>query len=138
MRVLQSHWTLSIMGALSAVARPMCTRSVFRGGAAQLLPLMELMLPGIDMNDPTKTFSAFQFIINVAMTVTFGDCAAAGGSAPDDEVEREAYYSTGAPMEAWLEGYLSKLFALVRARPGPGPAPAPAIALCVRALHRRS
>lgn len=55
-----------------------------------------------------------QFIANVASTVTFGSCAAAGGTAPDDDVEREVFFSTGAPMEGWLEGYLSRLFALVR------------------------
>jgi len=48
------------MGALASVARSLCTRSLYPAGAVQLMPIMELMLPGIDMNDPTKTFAAFQ------------------------------------------------------------------------------
>jgi hypothetical protein len=62
--------------------------------------------------------------------VTLGDCATGGaapagwavtavgstgrgGTAPDDEIENEVYHSTGAPMEAWLGGFLGRLFALV-------------------------
>ena len=56
----QSHRTVSIIGALAAVARPLYSFDSYAPtAAAELMPLLERMLPAIDLNDPTKPFGAF-------------------------------------------------------------------------------
>lgn len=55
LRMLQTHRTPAVLTCLAACAGPMVSRDVFYPGGRHLLPLLELSLPGIDMNDPMKT-----------------------------------------------------------------------------------
>lgn len=53
--VLETHRTTATLTALSALAGPLISRDIYPAGAKHLVPLLELSLPGLDVNDPTKT-----------------------------------------------------------------------------------
>lgn len=75
--VTEAHRTLSILGALSVVGSPLSNRHVYNDGAYHVVNFLDMALPGIDMNDPLKSFSSLTFVTNVAFTITFGNASAA-------------------------------------------------------------
>lgn len=69
----QTHRTEACMGALAAVALPMISRSNYPAGSKNLLPLLELCIPGLDVNDPIKTLSTVVFVMQALATVKIDD-----------------------------------------------------------------
>jgi len=61
------------MGALAAIALPLVSRTNYPAGAKHLLPLLDLCIPGLDVNDPLKTLSTVAFIIQALSTVKIAD-----------------------------------------------------------------
>ena len=61
------------MGALAAIALPLVSRTNYPAGSKNLLPLLDLCIPGLDVNDPLKTLSAVAFIIQALSTVKIDD-----------------------------------------------------------------
>ena len=61
------------MGALAAIALPLVSRTNYPAGSKNLLPLLDLCIPGLDVNDPLKTLSAVAFIIQALATVKIDD-----------------------------------------------------------------
>jgi proteasome activator subunit 4 len=70
---VQAHRTQSCIGALSILAQPLVHRLHYPDGAQHILPLCMMVLPGIDINDPSKTVVSLRFIERVGMLVPFGD-----------------------------------------------------------------
>ncbi|KAF5337321.1 hypothetical protein D9611_003207 [Ephemerocybe angulata] len=83
--VNETHRTTAVLSALKSVCQPMLTESIWLGGQKHLLPLLELCLPGIDLNDPSKTIRAAMFITEAVKNVIIGDVSAShvGGSYDD-------------------------------------------------------
>jgi hypothetical protein len=68
---LQTHRTIAIIKALGAIAPAIVSRQVYYAGAKHLIPILQLLIPGIDLvrllrlsrivtyttlqNDPSKT-----------------------------------------------------------------------------------
>ncbi|KAF8922284.1 armadillo-type protein [Mucidula mucida] len=71
--VNETHRTTSVLSMLSGIARPLVTETVWLGGQKHLLPLLELSLPGIDLNDPSKTVCTTMFIVSAIQHVKIGD-----------------------------------------------------------------
>ncbi|KAJ3092428.1 hypothetical protein HK102_007439 [Quaeritorhiza haematococci] len=69
----QTHRTLSCIGALGQVAPALVNRKVFKRGARHIVPLLTMVLPGIDVNDASKTYSTLMFVTNVMMWVPVVD-----------------------------------------------------------------
>ncbi|KAJ3127281.1 hypothetical protein HK098_006555 [Nowakowskiella sp. JEL0407] len=65
--------TISILSALSQLTFPLTRRSHFPQGAKHIVPLLQLALPGIDMNDPTKTLASITFISNTISQIPLFD-----------------------------------------------------------------
>jgi proteasome activator subunit 4 len=65
----EAHRLHSCMAALNAVALPLLHRKHFPSGATHLLPILELILPALDLNDPTKLSYALLFLSKVFMSV---------------------------------------------------------------------
>ncbi|KAI0757264.1 hypothetical protein C8Q80DRAFT_1132754 [Daedaleopsis nitida] len=74
--LVETHRTTAVIKALGAVAPAMVCRDVYYHGAKHLFPILELLLPGIDLNDPPKTFCTTSFISEVAQYIKFGELAA--------------------------------------------------------------
>ena len=69
----ETHRTTACITALSTISPPMISRSVYPGGAKNLVPLLELCLPGLDVNDPIKTMSTAMFIVQAVTSVVIDD-----------------------------------------------------------------
>ncbi|TFK23084.1 ARM repeat-containing protein [Coprinopsis marcescibilis] len=87
--VNETHRTTGVLSTLAGVARPLVTESIWLGGQKHLVPLLELCIPGIDLNDPTKTIYATMFIANAVQHVKIGDLSASygGGAFSGDTAE---------------------------------------------------
>ncbi|KAJ2920211.1 hypothetical protein MD484_g84, partial [Candolleomyces efflorescens] len=83
--VNETHRTTAVLSALSVVAGQLVTERIWLGGQKHLVPLLELCLPGIDLNDPGKTICAAKFINNVMMNVKIGDLSASYGTGTFDD-----------------------------------------------------
>jgi proteasome activator subunit 4 len=61
------------------------SRDHYPAGGKHLLPLLQLAIPGIDMNDPIKTIASLMFITSSLMTVPIVDLTTMDASKGDDE-----------------------------------------------------
>ncbi|KAM0792923.1 hypothetical protein ACM66B_002682 [Microbotryomycetes sp. NB124-2] len=71
--LLETHRTTAVINALGATAPTMVSRSNYAPGAKHLVPLLELCLPGLDVNDPLKTMSTAMFIIQAVSNIMIDD-----------------------------------------------------------------
>ena len=69
--VTEPHRLTSTMNAVSGVLRTM-TES---GPRPEVVPLLQMVLPGIDPNDKLKTMCTFVLIDRLADMITFVDCS---------------------------------------------------------------
>ncbi|KAI9261229.1 hypothetical protein EDC94DRAFT_122877 [Helicostylum pulchrum] len=90
----ETHRTSSALSILADISLPLFSRDHYAAGGKHLLPLLQLAIPGIDMNDPLKTISSLMFISTALMTTPIFDQT----QVPDD------YY----PTEDYMEGTLSR------------------------------
>lgn len=102
----ESHRTLSSIGALCSVARPLFTFSHFPKGASHLIPLLSLVLPGIDVNDPSKASATLLFIILLLHTVPLVECSSQDG---DVSPEEEEYRLSTIGLQDWVLFFLSRI-----------------------------
>ncbi|KAF8587289.1 ARM repeat-containing protein [Ramaria rubella] len=79
--VNETHRTTAVLSTLSGVALPLVSEKMWLGGQKHLLPLLELCLPGIDLNDPTKTICTTMFIVAALQNVKIADLTQTGRSA---------------------------------------------------------
>jgi len=69
----ETQRTLAVIKALGAIAPALVSRKVFAPGAKHLVPILQLLIPGIDLNDPSKTVCTATFLIEVSQYIKFGD-----------------------------------------------------------------
>lgn len=69
----QTHRTTAAITALSTVSPILVSRNIYASGAKHLLPLLELCLPGLDVNDPIKTMSTGIFVLQACSQVVIDD-----------------------------------------------------------------
>lgn len=128
-----THRTTSVISALAALAHPLVSRSVYAPGAKSLVPLLHLCLPGIDLNDPTKTISTCMFVLAASLTARLGDYseseeadADATPCAVDDEScttrgeEDYALRLATADLGGWCSAFLQRVLHLVDMLPDEG------------------
>ncbi|KAJ3341432.1 hypothetical protein HDU93_004833 [Gonapodya sp. JEL0774] len=68
-----THRVIAAIGVLSHIAPALVSRSHFPQGATHLLQFLEATLPGLDINDITKSQATLTFICHVALYVPFAD-----------------------------------------------------------------
>ncbi|KAH0590354.1 hypothetical protein H2248_000511 [Termitomyces sp. 'cryptogamus'] len=71
--VNETHRTTAVLNMLAGVALPLVSESTWSGGQRHLVPLLELCIPGIDLNDPSKTMCTTMFIVSVVQHIKLGD-----------------------------------------------------------------
>ncbi|KAF5377581.1 hypothetical protein D9615_005140 [Tricholomella constricta] len=71
--VNETHRTTAVLNMLAGVVLPLVSENVWFGGQRHLIPLLELCIPGIDLNDPSKTMCATVFIVSVVQHIKIGD-----------------------------------------------------------------
>ncbi|KZT23745.1 hypothetical protein NEOLEDRAFT_1135845 [Neolentinus lepideus HHB14362 ss-1] len=71
--VNETHRTTAVLSMLSGVSLPLVSEQVWLGGQKHVVPLLELCLPGIDLNDHVKTVCAAMFIVATVQHIKIGD-----------------------------------------------------------------
>ncbi|EJD55475.1 hypothetical protein AURDEDRAFT_109790 [Auricularia subglabra TFB-10046 SS5] len=69
----ETHRTIAVIKALGAVALAIVSRKNYYAGAKYLLTILELLIPGIDLNDPAKTLCTTAFLVEISQYIKFGD-----------------------------------------------------------------
>jgi len=73
---------MSSISALSYLAVPMFSRDNYSQGGKHLMLLLNIITPGIDMNDPLKTSTALLFISNALKCIPLITCEEPSSSNP--------------------------------------------------------
>jgi proteasome activator subunit 4 len=71
--VNETHRTTAVLSMVASVSLPLSSEKMWLGGQKHILPLLEMCIPGIDLNDPAKTICATMFIIAVVQNIKIGD-----------------------------------------------------------------
>lgn len=69
----ETHRTTACITALATLSAPMISRDNYPAGAKHLVPLLELCLPGLDVNDPIKTMSTGMFVLQACARFVLDD-----------------------------------------------------------------
>lgn len=71
--LVETQRTIAVIKALGAVAPAIVSRELHYPGAKHLVPILQLLIPGIDLNDPTKTLCTTAFLVEISQYIKFGD-----------------------------------------------------------------
>ncbi|KII93397.1 hypothetical protein PLICRDRAFT_694576 [Plicaturopsis crispa FD-325 SS-3] len=71
--LVETQRTTAVIKALGAVVPAIVSRDIYYPGAKHLVPILHLLIPGIDLNDPSKTLCTTSFLIEVSQYIKFGD-----------------------------------------------------------------
>ncbi|KAG9123719.1 hypothetical protein FRC07_014176 [Ceratobasidium sp. 392] len=71
--VNETHRTTVVMNSLTGIAMPLASLKHWIGGQKHIVPLLELSIPGIDLNDPGKTVCSCMLIVSILQYVKIGD-----------------------------------------------------------------
>ncbi|TFK57485.1 hypothetical protein OE88DRAFT_1651225 [Heliocybe sulcata] len=71
--LVETQRTLAVIKALGAVAPALVCRDVYYPGAKHLINILELLIPGIDLNDPSKTLCTTAFLVEISQYIMIGD-----------------------------------------------------------------
>ncbi|KAI0322289.1 hypothetical protein OF83DRAFT_1094493 [Amylostereum chailletii] len=80
----ETQRTIAVIKALGAVAPALVSREVFYPGAKHLVPILQLLIPGIDLNDPSKTLCTTTFLLEISQYIKFGDLTVSGSTMSAD------------------------------------------------------
>ncbi|KAF8078288.1 hypothetical protein FPV67DRAFT_1663041 [Lyophyllum atratum] len=103
--VNETHRTTAVLNMLAGVALPLVSETTWSGGQRHLIPLLELCIPGIDLNDPSKTMCATVFIVSAIQHIKIGDLTKETSnisySSSDEDVvmSAEQDYAQGADID---------------------------------------
>lgn len=84
--LVETQRTLSVIKALSAIAPAIHSREIYYSGAKHLITILQLLIPGIDLNDPTKTMCTTAFLSEVSQYVMFHDVTSLENNVGDIDV----------------------------------------------------
>ncbi|XP_062510278.1 proteasome activator complex subunit 4-like [Corticium candelabrum] len=109
----EPHQLSAMLHSLAFVSRVMLNREKFPDGASHALPLLKLVLPGIDPNDFFKSVSVFTFISTFSCLIPFVDCSKTPQLRNDlTDAEKEVCSAT-AQFEEFIVLLLDRCFALI-------------------------
>jgi hypothetical protein len=100
--VYESHRTYSVIQGLDAISSTLVNES------KDIVGLLFLILPGIDINDIPKSISSLFFIQNIVSHIVIADCSK---SHEDDQQMHQLKDST-AGFEEWLPLFLNRIFTI--------------------------
>ncbi|EIN13624.1 hypothetical protein PUNSTDRAFT_94808 [Punctularia strigosozonata HHB-11173 SS5] len=88
--LVETQRTLAVIKALGAIAPSLVCRDVFYPGAKHLIPILQLLVPGIDLNDPSKTLCTTSFLVEISQYILIGEL---GTESPEPETTQDAQLS---------------------------------------------
>ncbi|KAF5374850.1 hypothetical protein D9758_000077 [Tetrapyrgos nigripes] len=75
--LIETQRTTACIKALSSIAPAIVSRQNYYPGAKYLIQILELLIPGIDLNDPSKTLCTAAFLSEISQYIKFGDLTGA-------------------------------------------------------------
>jgi proteasome activator subunit 4 len=102
--VNETHRTTAVLTMLNAIARTLVSEKLWFGGQKHLVPLLELSIPGIDLNDPVKTSCATTFIVAAIQHVRIGDLSMHTSGLPAFDEEMMEVDGTDADLAPFPTG----------------------------------
>ncbi|TFY83737.1 hypothetical protein EWM64_g269 [Hericium alpestre] len=82
--LVETQRTIAVIKALGAIAPALASRDVYYPGAKHLIPILQLLIPGIDLNDPSKTLCTTTFLIEISQYIKYGDLTSVGSAMSAD------------------------------------------------------
>ncbi|KAF9994804.1 hypothetical protein BGZ79_000402 [Entomortierella chlamydospora] len=76
----ETHRTTSVISAMTSLTIPLLNREHYPQGGKHLLPLLHLTVPGVDLNDPGKTWYTLLFVSAMISTVPIRDLTEMGSA----------------------------------------------------------
>jgi proteasome activator subunit 4 len=111
----ESHRTMASLGALYSNARALLTVKHYPEGGQHLMPLLNLILPAIDMNDPSKSSSALLFISLLCYYVPVIESPSVSTNSETEYEQIRRLNSLN--YEDWITSFLSRVLSLVENLP---------------------
>ncbi|THV06091.1 hypothetical protein K435DRAFT_44420 [Dendrothele bispora CBS 962.96] len=87
--LVETQRTTAVIKALSSIAPAIVSRQNHYPGAKHLVEILELLIPGIDLNDPSKTLCTAAFLSEISQYIKFGDLTGAPMGDAVDLVPKE-------------------------------------------------
>ena len=107
--VTETHRTVSCLSALNATFAPLLHYRHYPNGCDDLVSVLHLAIPGLDINDPTKTSTTLTFLLSVLMTVPLLDSTNIPPSTPLSDALEIRRLSTGG-LESWVIKFFGRIF----------------------------
>ncbi|CAM2708912.1 unnamed protein product [Rotaria socialis] len=110
----EAHRFTSLMHCLKRITRSLVRQtSSYSQGQIYILPLLTVILPGIDLNDFEKTNVTLEVFDAIFMLISCVDCSSAVNIRNDlTEIEKEVCLST-AKFEEFIEKFLDRIFQMI-------------------------
>ncbi|KAH8120571.1 ARM repeat-containing protein [Phellopilus nigrolimitatus] len=96
--LVETQRTTAVIKALGAVALALVSRDIYYPGAKHIIQILDLLIPGIDLNDPSKTLCTTAFLVEISQYIKFGDLTTA-------ENEPKTATDTESPEESRQMGF---------------------------------
>lgn len=125
----ETHRTTSVISALGSLAVPLLNPQHYPQGGKHLAPLLHLTVPGVDLNDPVKTWYTLMFVSSMISTVPVRDLTTSGsagfqwGGMDEDimdsdvivdlEMEEANRKASTADFEEWVFKFLRRAIVMV-------------------------
>lgn len=109
----EPHQLTATLNCVTSVARALVRPDEsYPAGRHHVLPLLQLVLPGIDPNDFRKALGTFMFISTVVCLVPVVDCSEAVGIVEMTEDEKELCLAT-AQFEDFVLQFMDRCFSMI-------------------------
>ena len=129
----ETHRTISCLGTLYSIATPLIRRCHFPLGGSNLISLLCLALPGLDVNDISKSITTLVFIFAAISNVPLVNCSMHSGtdaSSSSDKANDSYFLSSArtaeaddacrqstAEFESWLALFMERIFVILENLP---------------------
>ncbi|XP_031565856.1 proteasome activator complex subunit 4-like [Actinia tenebrosa] len=111
--LIEPHQLTATLNCVTSVARALVkSDGTYPEGKSHVLPLLQLILPGIDPNDFRKAMATFTFISTIICLVPVVDCSGAVGVVEMTEDEKELCLATG-QFEDFVVQFMDRCFTLI-------------------------
>ncbi|KZP00936.1 ARM repeat-containing protein [Calocera viscosa TUFC12733] len=116
----ETHRTTAVMSATAAVAGPLVNEKLWKDAGKHVAPLLELCLPGIDLNDPGKTMCSTLVVVAMCQQLYISDLSLIDLDDVEISDEERTLKNNTAAFPEWVTMYVERVFILIENLPEEG------------------
>ena len=115
----ESHRTLASIGALGVCSNTLFNGQSYPEGCRHLIPLLNLTLPGLDINDYQKTILTLMFYSNVGLGIPIAKVFSLDGHgfSGETQITVETLISQKHEYMEWISEFLNRAFLIIENLP---------------------